>query len=146
MSNISYRGKEYNAALLVAIAGQGVAIEIDAGQIAFVDSYALLDANKAKPVLVVAKNGNAYDLLAATYDKLVSPDGLRIQGKVKVILMSKHVLAKAEVSAVQERLRSAADEDRVHQHQTAARHAKRFLSERTFDGYPKTAADQSRRY
>lgn len=112
MSNISYRGKNYDAALLVVIAGQGVAIEIDAGQIAFVDSYALLDANKAKPVLVVAKNGNAYDLLAATYDKLVSPDGLRIQGKVKVILMSKHVLAKAEVSAVQERLRSAAQSER----------------------------------
>lgn len=112
MSNISYRGKNYNAALLVAIAGQGVAIEIDAGQISFIDSCALLDANKAKPVLIVAKNGDAYDLLAATYDKLVSPDGLRIQGKVKAILMSKHVLAKAEVAAVQERLRSAAQSER----------------------------------
>lgn len=112
MSNISYRGKNYNAALLVAIAGQGVAIEIDAGQISFIDSYALLDANKAKPVLIVAKNGDAYDLLAATYDKLVSPDGLRIQGKVKAMLLSKHVLAKAEVAAVQERLRSVAQSER----------------------------------
>lgn len=135
MSNISYRGKNYNAALLVAIAGQGVAIEIDASQITLIDTYALLDANKAKPILVVAKNGDAYDLLVATHDKLVSPDGLRIQGKIKAVLVSKHVLAKAEVTAAQERLRSAAQSERETLADQYDRRPPRFGSQGTGSSY-----------
>ena len=112
MNNISYRGKSYNAALLLAIAGQGVVIEVDRDQIEAVADCVMSDTGKGKPVIVVAKNGDRYDMLAASFDKLVDPNGLKIEGKMKVVLLSKHVLAKAEVAAVQERLRSAAQSER----------------------------------
>lgn len=108
MSNISYRGKTYDAAQLVAIAGQGVAIEVDRDQIETIPGCVPIPEDAGKAMHIVAKNGNQYDMLASSLLKLVTPEGQRIQGKVKVILLTKHVLAKAEASGLKDRLRQQA--------------------------------------
>lgn len=92
MSFITYRGKEYIAAKLAAISGQGVSIAVPLDKIDIVASI-------PSPAVIVVANGDRFDMLGGTLHIDRKTGQTAISQKVK--LLSRMVLKKAVPPEVQ---------------------------------------------